>query len=61
MSGKIIFNYRRDDARDTAARLRLRDRLAATFGGASVFMDVDNLLAGLAALTAATGLLMEAR
>ena len=44
MPGKIFVNYRRDDARDMAARIR--DRLAATFGDAHVFMDVDNLLAG---------------
>jgi formylglycine-generating enzyme required for sulfatase activity len=44
MPGKIFVNYRRDDERSTAARIR--DRLAATFGDASVFMDVDNLLAG---------------
>ena len=44
MPGKIFVNYRRDDARDMAARIR--DRLAATFGDANVFMDVDNLLAG---------------
>ena len=44
MPGKVFVNYRRDDARDMAARIR--DRLAATFGDANVFMDVDNLLAG---------------
>ena len=44
MPGKIFVNYRRDDARDMAARIR--DRLAATFGDANLFMDVDNLLAG---------------
>jgi hypothetical protein len=44
MPGKIFVNYRRDDARDMAARIR--DRLAATFGAANVFMDVDDLLAG---------------
>jgi TIR domain len=44
MPGKIFVNYRRDDAKDMAARVR--DRLAQTFGGARVFMDVDNLLAG---------------
>ena len=32
MPGKIFVNYRRDDARDMAARIR--DRLAATFGDA---------------------------
>lgn len=44
MPGKIFVNYRRDDARDMAARIR--DRLAAAFGEANVFMDVDNLMAG---------------
>src|SRR5262249_41131841 len=43
-AGKIFVNYRRDDARDIAARIR--DRLAAKFGDANIFMDVDNLLAG---------------
>jgi branched-chain amino acid transport system substrate-binding protein len=44
MPGKIFINYRRDDDRSAAARVR--DRLAAVFGKANVFMDVDNLLAG---------------
>jgi len=44
MPGKIFVNYRRDDAKDMAARIR--DRLAQTFGDANVFMDVDNLMAG---------------
>src|SRR5262245_32967590 len=44
MRGKIFVNYRRDGARDMAARIR--DRLAATFGDANVFMDVDDLTAG---------------
>ena len=44
MAGKIFVNYRRDDERSTAARVR--DRLAGVFGAANVFMDVDNLLAG---------------
>jgi formylglycine-generating enzyme required for sulfatase activity len=44
MAGKIFVNYRRDDERAMAARIR--DRLAATFGDANIFMDVDNLLAG---------------
>jgi hypothetical protein len=44
MPGKIFVNYRRDDARDMAARIR--DRLAATFGDANVFMDVDDLMPG---------------
>ncbi len=44
MPGKIFVNYRRDDVPDGAARLR--DGLAAKFGRTSIFMDVDNLLAG---------------
>ena len=42
--GKIFVNYRRDDERAVAARVR--DRLGQTFGDANVFMDADNLLAG---------------
>ena len=41
---KVFINYRRDDVRADAARIR--DRLAGTFGARDVFMDVDNLLAG---------------
>ena len=44
MPGKIFVNYRRDDERAFAARVR--DRLAQPFGQANVFMDVDNLMAG---------------
>ena len=44
MAGKIFVNYRREDGAASAARLR--DRLTQAFGTASVFMDVDNLLAG---------------
>ena len=44
MSGKIFINYRRDDERAVAARIR--DRLAGVFGSSNVFMDVDNLMAG---------------
>lgn len=44
MPGKIFINYRRDDERSAAARVR--DRLAAEFGAPNVFMDVDNLMAG---------------
>ena len=40
----MFVNYRRDDERSAAARVR--DRLAAAFGGSNVFMDVDNLTAG---------------
>jgi formylglycine-generating enzyme required for sulfatase activity len=46
LAAKIFISYRRDDAKDQAARLR--DRLAArdAFGAANVFMDVDQLIAG---------------
>ena len=44
MAGKIFVNYRRGDTKDASARLR--DKLAATFGEADVFMDVDNLRPG---------------
>jgi len=40
----IFINYRRDDTRDMAARIH--DRLAAAFGGANIFMDVDILVPG---------------
>ena len=41
---KIFISYRRDDDPNGAARLR--DGLAAKFGQANLFMDVDDLLAG---------------
>ena len=41
---KIFVNYRRDDVAGDARGVR--DGLAAKFGKANVFMDVDNLLAG---------------
>ncbi len=44
MTRKIFISYRRQDVKDSAARIR--DRLAAEFGAPNVFMDVDNLLAG---------------
>ena len=45
MPGRIFVSYRRDD--DPSAAARARDGLAATFGRANLFMDVDDLLAGL--------------
>lgn len=45
MPGKIFVSYRRDD--DPSAAARARDGLAAKFGKANLFMDVDDLLAGL--------------
>jgi TIR domain-containing protein len=44
MAVKIFVNYRREDERAFAARVR--DRLAQAFGASNVFMDVDNLMAG---------------
>src|SRR5262245_21979989 len=44
MASKIFISYRRDD--DPSAAARVRDGLAAAFGKASLFMDVDNLFAG---------------
>jgi hypothetical protein len=44
MPSKIFVSYRRDDDPNGAARIR--DALAARFGEASIFMDVDNLFAG---------------
>ena len=44
MSGKIFINYRREDVKNSAARIR--DRLVGAFGPDAVFMDVDNLAPG---------------
>lgn len=43
-TGSIFINYRRDDARDMAARVH--DRVAQAFGQSNLFMDVDKLGAG---------------
>ena len=45
MGGAIFVNYRRDDSPGTAGRLR--DRLADAFGPDSLFIDVDNIPAGV--------------
>jgi TIR domain len=45
MAGRIFINYRRDDSSATAGRLN--DRLALEFGRKSLFMDVDNMPAGV--------------
>ena len=45
MAGKIFVSYRRDD--DPHGAARVRDGLAARFGKTNLFMDVDDLLAGL--------------
>ena len=45
MAGKIFINYRRDDSMGTAGRLH--DRLAQSFGRGNLFMDVDNIPAGV--------------
>ena len=44
MAGKVFISYRRED--DPSAAARVRDALAARFGKASLFMDVDSLSAG---------------
>ena len=44
MPSKIFISYRRDDV--TGDARSIRDALATRFGKASIFMDVDNLLAG---------------
>jgi hypothetical protein len=43
--GKVFINYRRDDSIATAGRLH--DRLAAVLGRKHVFMDVDQIPAGV--------------
>src|SRR6476646_3018796 len=45
MAGKVFINYRREDSIGTAGRLY--DRLAETFGGDNLFMDVDNIPIGV--------------
>jgi Flp pilus assembly protein TadD len=45
MADKIFINYRRQDSIGTAGRLH--DRLALTFGRDNLFMDVDNIPAGV--------------
>jgi len=45
MADKIFINYRREDSAGTAGRLR--DRLVETFGRKNLFMDVDNIPAGV--------------
>jgi tetratricopeptide (TPR) repeat protein len=42
---KIFISYRRDDSAGTAGRLH--DRLAQTFGKTNLFIDVDNMPAGV--------------
>src|SRR5215471_2734228 len=49
MAGTIFINYRREDSIGTAGRLR--DRLAQAFGQSNLFMDVDNIPAGVDFLT----------
>jgi formylglycine-generating enzyme required for sulfatase activity len=44
MAGKIFISYRRDDAPGSAALVA--EHLSRVFGAPSVFMDVDNILAG---------------
>jgi formylglycine-generating enzyme required for sulfatase activity len=42
--GKLFISYRRDDTQDITGRIY--DRLAAHFGKASIFMDVDSIQLG---------------
>ena len=44
MAGKVFISYRRED--DPSAAARVRDALAARFGKANLFMDIDSLSAG---------------
>jgi hypothetical protein len=45
MAGKIFVNYRREDSIGAAGRLH--DRLAQAFGQKNIFMDVDQIPAGV--------------
>ena len=45
MPNKIFINYRREDSLDAAGRLH--DRLAQTFGHKNIFMDVEDIPAGV--------------
>jgi hypothetical protein len=45
LAGGIFINYRRDDSHGTAGRLR--DRLVRDPGSSHVFMDVENIPAGV--------------
>jgi hypothetical protein len=45
MPNKIFINYRREDSIDAAGRLH--DRLARTFGHKNIFMDVEDIPAGV--------------
>ena len=45
MPNKIFINYRREDSIDAAGRLH--DRLSQTFGHKNIFMDVDDIPAGV--------------
>src|SRR5262249_15165635 len=45
MPNKIFINYRREDSIDAAGRLH--DRLAQTFGHKNIFMDVEDIPAGV--------------
>jgi hypothetical protein len=42
--GKLFISYRRDDTADSCGRLD--DKLAARFGRANVFKDVDSIPLG---------------
>ena len=45
MPNKIFINYRREDSLDAAGRLH--DRLAQTFGDKNIFMDLEDIPAGV--------------
>jgi len=45
MTDKVFINYRREDSIEATGRLR--DRLAQTFGHKNIFMDVDDIPAGV--------------
>src|SRR5262245_2123999 len=49
MPNKIFINYRREDSIEATGRLH--DRLAQTFGHKNIFMDVDDIPAGIDFMT----------
>jgi TIR domain len=49
MTDKVFINYRREDSIEATGRLR--DRLAQTFGHKNIFMDVDDIPAGIDFMT----------
>jgi len=49
MPNKVFINYRREDSIEATGRLR--DRLAQTFGHKNIFMDVEDIPAGVDFMT----------